>query len=429
MDFKFEKWQDFNNISVKVSIKRKMYDAILIVEQDKLILRINMTKDINEWRNSHKNFDILKGTFLFNNQKIFFINCVFTGHSSHFNCQTGKTENVTSDYIIDRLILDKNLTISSLNSLKKYSASYKNLDLFTEYAPMMSTLSTFNYDENTRSFRIQTPSYSLIIYFYCRMTENRLSFSIDRFSHVEFEHNRNISIKKAIENIYTFRNFLMIILKHPLYVQKQTIYIDDNAVELFDCRTNEYYQENADLEEKLFHRSLKIEKIDNIEVIYNNFIDNYQILYPIIELYYNVTQFKVPNLTRFVSATTMLENYSRNYNYSAALALSKSKNPKSYDANFIDMVICLINNVNECYNYSPAEIEKIAENIKEARIYYIHYKTRQASKPLTNDQQFSYSYFIQDIILLNIYKLLGMDISKYEYVSLNEFYYDKYDLL
>lgn len=31
----------------------------------------------------------------------------------------------------------------------------------------------------------------------------------------------------------------MIILKQPIYVKKQTIYINDNAVELFDCNDND----------------------------------------------------------------------------------------------------------------------------------------------------------------------------------------------
>ena len=93
------------------------------------------------------------------------------------------------------------------------------------------------------------------------------------------------------------------------------------------------------------------------------------------------------------------------------------------------MVKSLIINVNEIYNFTDSEINIISENIKAARIYYIHYKTKQKSKILTYNQQFWYSYFIQDVILLNIYKLLGLDISKYQYISFYEFYYDKDNLM
>ena len=93
------------------------------------------------------------------------------------------------------------------------------------------------------------------------------------------------------------------------------------------------------------------------------------------------------------------------------------------------MVLSLIYNVNEVFNCTPKEINLIPENIKFARIHYIHYKTNQKSKTLTDDEQFWYSYFMQDVILLNIYKLLGLDISKYEYVSFNDFFYNINDIL
>ena len=196
-----------------------------------------------------------------------------------------------------------------------------------------------------------------------------------------------------------------------------------------DCSYRDTILETTDIDEMLSHRCLKIDNIDNIELIYNNFINNYKQLYPLIELYYNVTQYKVPNLTRFINSTTMLENYSRNYDFASAFALTKSKNSKSKDASYIDMIISLITNVNDVFNYTTTEIDTIAENIKSARIYYIHYKTKQKSKPLTYDEQFHYSYFIEDIVLINIYKLIGLDITKYEYISFNQFYYDKYDLI
>lgn len=429
MSYEFKKWQDFNNLSIKITIKKKFYDAILAVNNNRLILKINMTKNISEWRNLDKNYDIILGKFLFNNQKIFFINCINIGNSSSMNCTKDTIENATANFIIDRLILDKNLSKTSLSKITKYSAFYKNLDLLFEGKSLMSDLKTINYDSNTHNYKINTSSYFMNILFYCSMEENRHSLSVNRMSQVEFNHFRPININKALENIYMLRNFLMIILKQPIYVKKQLIYINDNAVELFDCNNNDEFLENADLEEMLSHRCLKIENINNIEVIYNNFIKQYNQLYPLLELYYNVTQYKVPNLTRFINATTMLEYYSRNYNFDAALSFSKIKKANCDDPFYIDMVKSLITNVNEIYNFTDSEINKISENIKSARIHYIHYKTKQKSKPLTYDKQFWYSYFIQDIILLNIYKLLGLDISRHNYISFKDFYYDSNNLI
>lgn len=429
MDIKFKKWQDFNNLSVKVTIRKKIYDAILIVDNNRLILKVDMTKDISEWRKTNKNYDILAGKFLFENHKIFFINCLYAGHSSHQNCSNDTIENLTVDFHIDRLILDKNISKTSLDRITKYSASYKNLDLFFEQKPIMSSLRTFDYDSNTHNYKINTSSYSMNILSYCSLEEHRNSLSITRKSYIEFEHAKPITIKKALDNIYIFRNFLMIILKQPIYVKKQTVYINGNSVELFDCNDNDPSLENADLEEMISHRCLKIENINNIETVYNNFINEYTQLFPLLELYYNVTQYKVPNLTRFINATTMLEYYSRTYDFSTAFSLSKKRSPKCNDAHYIDMVFSLINNVNQVYNYTTNDIDTISQNIKAARIHYIHYKTKDKSKILTDNEQFRYSYFIQDVVLLNIYKLLDLDITKYEYISFNEFYYDKYDLI
>ena len=398
-------------------------------DNNRLILKINMTKDINEWRKTNKNYDIISGRFLFNSQKIFFINCIHAGHESSMNCKKNTIENATSNFIVDRLIIDKNISKTSLHNISKYSASYKNLDLFSELNRIMSGLREIDYDSNTCNYKINTPFYSMNIMFYCSTKEDRNSLTINRMSHVEFEHSKNVSIKKALENIYTFRNFLMIILKQPIYVKKQTIYINDNAVELFDCNDNDDFLENPSLEEMLSHRCLKINNIDNIETVYNNFIKQYNQLYPLIELYYNVTQYKIPNLTRFINATTMLEYYSRNYDFINSLTLSKNKNPKRNDPYYECMVLSLINNVNEVFNCTSKEIDTISENIKAARIHYIHYKTNQKSKALTDDEQFWYSYFMQDVVLLNIYKLLGLDISKYEYISFNNFFYNINDIL
>ena len=429
MNLKFKKWQDFNNLSVKVTIRKKIYDAILIVDNNRLILKVNMTKDISEWRKTNKNYDILAGKFLFENHKIFFINCLYAGHSSHQDFSNDTVENLTVDFRIDRLILDKNISKTSLDRITKYSASYKNLDLFFEQKPIMSSLRTFDYDSNTHNYKINTSSYSMNILSYCSLEEHRNSLSITRKSYIEFEHAKPITIKKALDNIYIFRNFLMIILKQPIYVKKQTVYINGNSVELFDCNDNDPSLENADLEEMISHRCLKIENINNIETVYNNFINEYTQLFPLLELYYNVTQYKVPNLTRFINATTMLEYYSRTYDFSTAFSLSKKRSPKCNDAHYIDMVFSLINNVNQVYNYTTNDIDTISQNIKAARIHYIHYKTKDKSKILTDNEQFRYSYFIQDVVLLNIYKLLDLDITKYEYISFNEFYYDKYDLI
>ena len=68
------------------------------------------------------------------------------------------------------------------------------------------------------------------------------------------------------------------------------------------------------------------------------------------------------------------------------------------------MVLSLIYNVNEVFNCTPKEINLISENIKFARIHYIHYKTNQGSKVLTHNVDKHQRKFIAIKVKLNGYQ-------------------------
>lgn len=84
-------------------------------------------------------------------------------------------------------------------------------------------------------------------------------------------------------------------------------------------------------------------------------------------------------------------------------------------------------NVNEVFNFSGTEIDEISKNVKDGRTYYIHYE-RKGWK-LSDDKLFRYYNFLEDIILLNIYKLIEVDITKNKYITFFNFYYTKKELL
>lgn len=150
---------------------------------------------------------------------------------------------------------------------------------------------------------------------------------------------------------------------------------------------------------------------------------------PLLELYYNVVKYKVPNLTRFVNAITMLEYCSREFDDANALNKTiqkhQGKTPKN-GADFVDRVISLIENIDDVYKLDLTDIEIISKNIKDARTYYVHYEP--SGKRLTDDQLFRYVYFIEDLIILNIYLIIGFDINKFANISYNEYFYDIDDL-
>lgn len=429
MEFKFNNYKDLNNISLKVKISRKTYNAILIVKNDILLLRVDMTNDIEYWRKADEDFNLLTGNLLYKNIKITFLNCYCHGQQS-----TGLKEitSATTDYRIDRVLFGKKLTKQEYKNINKYEVEYNNIDCFTNDKPYSMNKKTLEYRDKIASYTINLNQYFITVNFLCNVIHTSTSLSIVRNTSVEFVHSKKINILQMFENIYKFRNFLMILLKKGIIVHKQYVYFGNEKYQILDCRNDNIVKIGDDLEENLNHRCLKIESITNLDEIYKNYTNNYDKLFPVIELYYNVTQFEVPNLTRFVNATTMLEYYSRTFDYSSALILTQSKNPKKLKTNdpeYVDMIKSLLNNVNIIYNYNIAEIDKVSENIKNARVYYIHYKNKITTKKLSYNEQFCYSFFIQDVILLNIYKLLNLDISKYNYISFLNFYYDKKDML
>ena len=426
MSFKFETWEEFNNISLRVKVGRKSFNAILLKENNSLVLRVDMLKDIESWRNHSKNYSLLNGNLSYNNQKITFLDCQCISQN-----YTGMTEIIaaTLDFRVDRIILGKKITKEEYRNINHYEVKYNNIDSFTKTRPYIMNSETFEYKGNLNNYDILLNDMKISLVFSCSEKQNDISYEINSENIVIFKQKRKINISDVLGNIYKFRNFLMVLLKKAIIVEEQYIFINEERYRIFDCRNDEMVIINQDLQIHLNHRCLKIEEISNISEICQNFFDSYDRLIPLIELYYNVIQFEVPNLTRFVNAVTMLEYFSRTFDFVSALSLTQNNIPKRKDPEYKCMVISLINNVNLIYNYTSTEIEQIAKNIKNARDKYVHYLNKKSTKSLSHEEQFWYSYFMEDIVLQNIYNNIKLDIGNYRFISFEGFYYDKKDLI
>lgn len=182
----------------------------------------------------------------------------------------------------------------------------------------------------------------------------------------------------------------------------------------------------------MIFRKVKYEDIENFDNILEKFNLIYERVYPLLELLYNAYSNKLPNLNRFLDVITMIEYYSREFDNEKALNLTNSKRMKQElkekdEPQFVDRVKSLIINVNEVFNFSEIEIDEISKNVKDGRTYYVHYEEK--GWKLSNDELFRYYNFLEDIILLNIYKLIGLNITKNEYITFFNFYYTKTELL
>ena len=67
---------------------------------------------------------------------------------------------------------------------------------------------------------------------------------------------------------------------------------------------------------------------------------------------------------------------------------------------------------------------KLSERIAKGRNYYIHHDKSKKSDELTHNKLFDYSYFLEDILLANIYLEIGINKNVIKKAFINPFYYN-----
>lgn len=421
-------WQSLENKSVLLKINDKNFYGTFYIKEQKLFLNVTMTNDIEEWRNTCDDIECISANFVEDNKKITLLNCMYSGHSS-----TGYDPilNASAIFLIDRVLLDYDLKEYSANFISSISVEYADISWFTnkkiykneilkDSISITPIYKEFKMNDKTIIFDI-LPSFS--------ECSNSIKVSgIMRFTYV---FNNKQTLDSSLKYVYFIKNLLMLFGKRNINVITQKINEELQTYELIDCGVDKNIKfESEELIEHLNHRNgFKIEDLDNFISIIDKFERLYDRLNPLLELYYNVVKYKIPNLTRFVNDLTMLENYSREFDDSKALALTTikaGKKPKN-GAEFVDRVKSLINNINSVFNFSSTDINNISKKIKDSRTYYVHYDNNGLK--LNENEIFKYVYFIEDIIVLNIYLLLGIDISKIQYVSYNGYYYETTKLI
>ena len=151
MSLCFKTWEDFNNISIKVKIGRKNYNAILLKKNNNLIMRVAMLNDIKSWKNNDKYYSLLNGNLFYENQKITLLNC----QCIEYKCSgTEEITSATMDYIIDRIILGKKLTKEEYKNINQYEVEYNNIDCFTDDKPYSINYKTFEYKGKAKCYDI-----------------------------------------------------------------------------------------------------------------------------------------------------------------------------------------------------------------------------------------------------------------------------------
>lgn len=423
MNNKITGLKDLENKSILLKINEKEFYGTFYIKNQKIFLNINMTNDIEEWRSTCNDIEYIYATFVENRKRITLLNCIYSGYSS-----TGYDPiiNASAIFLIDRVLLDYDLSNYDEKFISNISVEYKDVSWFTNKKVYKN--------ERLKNSITIIPIYkeykmndkTIIIDILPSFVERENKIEVNGIMHFTYVFKNEQNIASALQYVYLIKNLLMLLGKRNINVISQNIIDDSKIYELMDCIIDRNIKiENEELIDHLNHRNgFKIEDLSNFTSIVEKFEDLYERLAPLLELYYSVVKYNIPNLTRFVNGLTMLENYSREFDDTNALALTIEKNSKKpkNGADFIDRVKSLIININDVFNLSTTNIDNISKKIKDARTYYVHYDS--SGLKLSENEIFNYVYFIEDIIILNIYLSLGIDINKIKYVSYNDYYYD-----
>lgn len=424
MKSKYNTYKDFNNVSLKLNIDKKIYYGSLRVNNNHITLTINMSKDIEHWRKVNSNRETICGSIMVENVDVTLIDCTYCGSPyTVFNGEPQK--NIYEvEFIVNRILLGKKLSTINRKLFSKAIVIYDNIDSFTNDEPYELDSATMTYKVTPSNYQIRTNESLINICFSCKNFNGRKMLSVERETIVDFEFPKKLDLTNLLTEIYKFRNFLIVLLRKHITICKQVMVIEDNEYQLIDCRIDKVYP----IDEEFFaHRMIKIERINNIDEVYQEFQNQYLRLFPVLDVYYNTISCFIPDINRFILGTTTLEYFSNEYDYANALSLTVSKNPKATKPDYVDKVECLISNVNSALKCVISDIPKVADNVKEARVYYIHYNKKR--KKLSDDEQQYYSYFVFDVLLLNIYKLIKIDLSLMETSCHKDIYYEMSNLL
>lgn len=401
---------------VVITFNDKKYNGEIIQADTHLLLEIDMANYFEEWLKIDPSIPTLPGYLVCNKQKVTFINCEFCGRSSH----SIPSNNTTPTYLklrfsLDWIVLGTELNGVNSKEIDNICVEFKN---DSEFFP--ESLHAYDWEKQiinlfakTLSFNVSNNVYNIEVNNSLNSDENRLELQKEIVYSVHFD--KPITLQESIKRIYQLKGLLMFLLKKNIIINDKYIRTKDySIIRIFDTFQNNNF-ENKAIIDSLKHRTITFTDIDNFEAVLNSYISFWDKLYPFIELYHQTTSSNCSNLIKFLNSMSMVEYYSRTFDL------------QNNSTCLFDRIKSLIVNVNSILGYSQQEISGITKKIKSGRNFYIHYDNRNLE--LDYNQLFHYAYFIEDIILLNIYQLLGIDIAKIEKRKLIYCFYEKKDLL
>ena len=415
---------DFNNVSVKVVISGIELNSIIrVYDNGNVLLSVDVTNDIVLWDTANQKFNLLIGKTVFNNIPISFVNCLLEDKSTNVGLDGNNIYYL--NFLVGYIFLGISIKSINSNDFDKADVKFDNIDYLTDDFPYSYDGIQKKYISNPTLYSINCSDYIIDVNFSFDNKNSRRGLNLERNTFVEFSLDNKLSFENLLNEIYKFNYFLMIIMRKHITISNLNFYKGNIKGKLFFCFKDDPYNENYINYAFLDINRLKIEKINNLNTIYNNYLNCFKKLNPVLEIYYGVICNPISDLNRYIVGTTALEYFSNEFYLDEVK--EQSKMMKHGKVIYIDNVYILIKNANIVFSFSHDEIDLLSRNIVDSRAYYIHYKKNR--KILSRVELFSYSQFLIDILIINIGLILEIDEKYIKQLSNYGKYYTKDKLL
>lgn len=411
--------EQYNNQMFKVTLAEREYIAIFRRIDNCLGFEIETDNSVELrklWRNGI--FKVINGTY--NEKAIVLINS-YTRNTSE-NKITLKI-----DIMIDGFSIGKNI---NNKKIKGFSCSYHGINEFD-----LAKYYDFSVKESSIKAKCESDKFSCLegnLFFHKtnHMSLGWNTFSCNKVNKFEFLYDRKVSVHTAIKDIWHIRNLLSIFSKKNIAVKEIQLYGTNNAKAILflnHVKTPNYKFENEFIEHE--ENSFLI-TYNDIKDTFGNILENskkcFKKITPVLSMYLDSIEKEMPVLNKFLAFNQMLECFSREYDEVNAKLLMITQEPSKSkkDTELKYRINSLIKKINFIYKFRSTKMFKLAEKIAKGRNYYIHHNKSKKSDELTHNKLFDYSYFLEDILLANIYLEIGINKSVIKKAFTNPFYYD-----
>lgn len=405
----------YNNKNIKITLFDVEYSAILINDNNELILNLIDYVNRDTALKLDRTFKIINGRF--ENRDITFFNTICSSriYNSGF-------ELFSLTFRIDRFIesirytSEKNKIIKTAN-IQFYSLENFSLSNFYDYDKKLNPIF------KTKHKEYEFNEYKIRIFVGNRTTSGDSIYKCEKKLYFFIDYKKKQTLQRVIKDIWSLKCFMAIISKRIIGIK--SIDINENA-KLF---MNFIYFNDKNNNNEFFEHEYKsfvfnLEDLENdFILIYEQFLKIFNEILPALKIYLDMIEKEPSSMNKFLNCNQIIEYISKEYDNTNSHNVWVKNGKPSKAIRLADRIESILNEVNFIWKFRKSKINKIASKIAIGRNYYNHHT--KPVEPLIDDELFRFSYFLEDIILGYIYNKMGVNKKTIEEKLHYNMYYEK----